>query len=163
MIGFREWLTQCELLTEIGHIRLPHEQTLTLPDARGLPQQIPVLYCDPLFERWKPVGHHRDENDELQEFGWQQMINTNPVVSKSGQPPGIGWEGLLPFTHNIFFGVAPREIYATIGRKRNLIRVPDDWYMHARFVDSEGEISYEADQGIFGPEKQFTKRKELFA
>lgn len=138
---FLEWL----LLNEIGHVSLQQERMLPFPDQRGRMKLYPIHMVDPMFETYQPIGHREDEHGEIRNYDWKDMINMNP----GGQRPGIGWEGLIPFTENTFFGVAPREIYAHVGSRRNLIRVPDNWYAHAFFIDARGNASYYAPERIF--------------
>lgn len=153
-LSFKDWL-----LTEIGHIRLSHEQLITLPDQRGLPQTIPVCFCDPQFELYHPTGYRNNQFGEREEYSWQEMINMNSKPGKNGKRAGIGWEGKLPFSR-LYLTVAPREIFATIGLSRNLIRVPDDWFRYAFFIDSHGNCTYDAARGIFHPSDALRKSRE---
>lgn len=139
---FKEWMT----LSEIGHVSLPREITLPMPDEQGNRMMVRVAMCDPMFERYHPVGHRRDNNGEIVVHKWQDMVNMNPKT-------GIGWEGVVPFTPNLYLGCQPRDRNAVVGPSRNLIMLPDDWFEHAMFIDGEGEVSYFPSEGIFGKTK----------
>jgi hypothetical protein len=149
-LTFVEWL----LLNEIGHIALQQQQVITLPNWRGEMKYFPVHMCDPMFETYQPVGHRKNEHGEWEDYSWKEMVNMNPNPGKNGERPGIGWEGRIPFSHNLFFGCAPREVYATIGPSRNLIRAPDGWFSHALFIDENGKPTYYAPGKICEPVHQ---------
>lgn len=132
---FKEWLH----LSEFVHFSMGNERTILLPDEKGFATEVTFMYVDPRFELWHPKGTYRDQNDDLVEVEWKDMLKIG----------GTGWEGLLPFTRNKFLIYHASDPDGTIGSSQGLPRLPDGWYREAEFADAEGQVVYYDRVGIY--------------